>query len=438
MGRHRSTTVLLIFLGIISNSYGLPHIRNVSSAIPANTKDCSIASSGAYIAISSEAEAIDDSHFLRWIEVKWFGLTELQEDYSVGLWTDNPSIDIPPISWIHVESESGSLRTTERWDGSLLPNKTNPIGMGNYCLPYWAGVSKGGVIVYTSCLRLNPFWLSELSGDELGSVKLADVLLPGTHDAGASGKFGLSILGEVVGRWTFTQDESLWEQLILGSRYLDIRISYYNNTQEKFFINHADIRIAPLIDYVHDVAAFMRSTMEIVIFDIHRLPVGFDHPDRYLELINFLYLHLGRWMTPRSLYPNPTLGEIWDSGRRLIVTFPSGYASDHPYLWNQVHHAWPNTNNLDDLKSRLDNFISDNSGSTSLWSAMAEFTPSALDVAVDHWHGLRGAAEITNLPVTKWLRESWWKMANIVAMDYLPASGVVEAAIEANMARLSC
>ncbi|XP_063609207.1 uncharacterized protein LOC134783317 isoform X2 [Penaeus indicus] len=411
-------------------------VGQVTSAATDKKTECGFESKGVYIAVTSEAEKVNDE-YLRWLEAHWFGMVDVEDGDWVGLWSHDPEeglgglLDEYPVS-----TTDGSFRTGQRWNGSLIPDDLT--GTQDRCLPYWVGYVNKGMLTHSSCLMIRPHWLSGLR-TSLMDTRLSKVVLPGSHDAGASGHFGLAIIGDLVGRWTFTQDESLWQQLVLGSRYLDMRIAYYNTTQEKFFVNHGEVRIAPLQGYLDNVVAFMEQTEEIVIFDVHGLQHGFDgHPERHEELIKLLESNFQKWMVPKSLSPDPTLGEIWTSGSRLIVTYPSSEASASPYFWNNVYHLWGDVNKLEDLEAFLYTSVPQQVTRGSLWSSMAELTPSVMDVTLDRWGGLRGAAAVTNTPVTQWVREDLWDQVNIVAMDFLPASDVVAIAIEANKLKTEC
>ena len=59
-------------------------------------------------------------HTQSWIEIRWFGLADSQEDDYVGFWKQEPSISESPIESVFNYAESGTLRTNERWDISSL------------------------------------------------------------------------------------------------------------------------------------------------------------------------------------------------------------------------------------------------------------------------------------------------------------------------------
>ena len=80
----------------------------------------------------------------------------------------------------------------------------------------------------------------------------------------------------LIRKFSINQDEDIWNQLLYGIRYLDIRVGYYQNTPEKFWAVHDFVKINPLHEIITDVRRFVRSTKEMVIMDFHRFPNGFD------------------------------------------------------------------------------------------------------------------------------------------------------------------
>lgn len=46
---------------------------------------------------------------------------------------------------------------------------------------------------------------------------------------------------------------------LAGIRYLDIRVGYYPDRADKFWMNHNYARINPLRDLIHDLKSFLRG-----------------------------------------------------------------------------------------------------------------------------------------------------------------------------------
>lgn len=71
---------------------------------------------------------------------------------------------------------------------------------------------------------------------------------------------------------------------------------------------------------------------------------------------------------------------------------------------------------------------------TYVWAAMAQFTPEFLnDIVLNKLGGLRKAANSNNRYITQWFRGPWSRQSNIVAMDFVRGSDIVNTAIECNI-----
>jgi hypothetical protein len=67
-------------------------------------------------------------------------------------------------------------------------------------------------------------------------------MLPGTHNSGCFyGSEEALARGDIVSRFLLTQDEDVYEQLVWGVRYLDIRVGYYRDKGAGKLINNIDI-----------------------------------------------------------------------------------------------------------------------------------------------------------------------------------------------------
>ena len=49
-------------------------------------------------------------------------------------------------------------------------------------------------------------------------------MIPGTHDSGAIKEFKGYFAHNIANRYSINQEESIWNQLAMGIRYLDIRV----------------------------------------------------------------------------------------------------------------------------------------------------------------------------------------------------------------------
>jgi hypothetical protein len=72
------------------------------------------------------------------------------------------------------------------------------------------------------------------SRSQIGNARVSQLMIPGTHNSGCFYGKDIESRGDVLYRFTRTQDEDVWEQLVWGARYLDLRVGYYKNKKGAF------------------------------------------------------------------------------------------------------------------------------------------------------------------------------------------------------------
>lgn len=79
-----------------------------------------------------------------------------------------------------------------------------------------------------------------LTRPELQNLSLPMLFVPGTHNSGSDKINSISKrdVGSKLESLVLTQDESIWNQLVYGIRYFDLRIGYYSQEKE----NEEDLR----------------------------------------------------------------------------------------------------------------------------------------------------------------------------------------------------
>lgn len=96
-------------------------------------------------------------------------------------------------------------------------------------------------------------WMAELI-KVAPKIKLRDLIIPGTHDS-ASYSLSAWTLFSAAGR---TQNVSVYEQLMRGARYLDIRVAGSNqDNAEDVYVYHGCLRCARLEEILKEIKVFM-------------------------------------------------------------------------------------------------------------------------------------------------------------------------------------
>ncbi|XP_069686377.1 PI-PLC X domain-containing protein 1-like isoform X2 [Periplaneta americana] len=267
----------------------------------------------------------------------------------------------------------------------------------------------------------------------LSPLMLRQIFLVGSHDSGSYEEYNPSTSENLVTKYTITQEDDILSQLIYGVRYLDIRAAYYPSTNETWWVNHGVMKIHPMKLILDDVKTFLENTNEIVILDFHEFPAGFGSGlDIHTKLVEYLKEEIGEFAASPSLTWNARTGDIWSSGKRLIVSYNNNDAvAQSDMLWPAVSQQWGNVQTLEDLYSYLSQVMASPPGSKA-WSAMVELTPTTMQVITDELGGLRRMAAMVNQNVTAWYRGTWGKTVNIVSADFFRDTGLVEAAISWN------
>lgn len=137
---------------------------------------------------------------------------------------------------------------------------------------------------------------------------------------------------QLINKYQLNQEESVFNQLVYGIRYLDLRVGYskVKNRPEELWIYHDIFRTDnSLNEILEQIKKFLELTSsEIVIIDFHRFTVGFQNEDQQTELerhekvVDLLFNTLGSFIVPSYLGQNAPLNEYLALGKRLFV----GYA----------------------------------------------------------------------------------------------------------------
>jgi len=276
----------------------------------------------------------------------------------------------------------------------------------------------------------------------IGSIPLHALMIPGTHNSGSYEKFESYTDDTILTRYSVNQGEDIWNQLMLGVRYLDLRVSYYSDTPEKFWLVHDFVKQNPLFEAVHAVKRFLRMTKELVILDFHRFPFGFKGEKtegRHDELYEYIKDELGEFMTPDWLGKAATMNDLWHLNRTLIVTYQDDITENkYDNLWTEALHAWANTKHPNNLFRYLNETMNTKQSATYMWVAMTHLTPSALDVVWNLAGGLREMNDKISKKITRWYRDIWWQKANIVATDFFLSNNLVDVSRNVNRRRAIC
>ena len=399
-----------------------------------------------FLTVNSKARVFWDGTFeKRRLELNWVTPLDREEGDYVGLFRDDPQwygLSSPVITIPASYPGQYYLSSIEFPDINILHHTLLPMPPRTMCLyNYWIAYIREGDILAVNCIKIQPVWMWEMK-DHIGSIPLHALMIPGTHNSGAYDKFTSYTDDTVVTRYSVNQGEDVWLQLLFGMRYLDLRVSYYSDTPEKFWLVHDFVKQNPLYEAIHAVKRFLRVTKELVILDFHRFPFGFTEEGsegRHDELVEYINSELGEFMAPEWLGKGASMNDLWHLNRTLIVTYQEDMVENkHETLWTEALHAWGDTREPEKLFRYLDQTMTAKISATYLWVAMTHLTPTPMDVFWNLSGGIRKLNDKIAHSVTKWYRDIWWQKANIVATDFFLSNNLVDVSRTNNRRRAFC
>ncbi|XP_076287640.1 PI-PLC X domain-containing protein 1 [Lasioglossum baleicum] len=362
------------------------------------------------------------------IEIYWNNVDLRPDEKIVLLDTGRP--DTTPIVLYNVTSRgrSGLERTGVR--AEFVPSSQLPFA--RRCYKYsTARLTTTSGLKEIDCLKTQPTWMKERQSI-LGARRISQIFLPGTHDSACYVENGR---GNFITNSAITQDIDILGQLIHGVRYLDVRVGHYPLSDDIWWTNHGPLyRSVPLRTVLDQVKQFLNNTEEIVIMDIREFPIGFNDMATHRRLVSYLEDELQKYFLTNRYGWSATLNDIWSSGKRLIIGYENTQiVQEHASMWPCVRHQWGNVRTIGNLYRHL-NDIENNDSDNRVRprSAMAELTAGFVDVLSNRLGSLRDMAHRVNANITNWYSTVWQYSANIVAVDFVRSTGIVETAIKSN------
>ncbi|XP_076267794.1 PI-PLC X domain-containing protein 1-like [Rhynchophorus ferrugineus] len=312
------------------------------------------------------------------------------------------------------------------------PNTVN-ADIGPHCLPFWITSKRNNQTIDTRCLEIQPTWMQD-NREYLANQRIGNVFIPGTHNSGS-----YSGIIAVFEGYVLNQDRDVWNQLVFGNRYLDLRIGHMPD--KELYIYHDNVRIGKVEPVLRQIQKFAElAPQEVIIVDIHRFPFPKNFTrEMHHKFVRLLQNILGNHIFHSSSYENesgPTFSKIWSTKRSIIISYADSLViNDYQWLWPPIKQFWGNTNQVSELRNYLRSSIYEHVGlRRPLWALMAELTPQTWDVILRK-NNLRVLAQKANKEVTKWFRDEWCNRTNIVASDYFLGNDLIRVAIETNKAK---
>lgn len=331
------------------------------------------------------------------------------------------------------------------WFGNVRRSYSTVYGFTMNQEWYWAGFvdGDGDLLAVSEPMRSHPDWMSSMKAD-IRDRKLRELCIPGTHDSGT-----YDPVSPFGAPWVQTQDQSISQQLEDGIRFLDVRIGYYPDTEEKyseaFWLVHGDWSTwVELEEFLDEVGSFLHDHDEILLLNFHRFN-RFDEGEKTPEEVHEMLVErimnadlpgggtLSDVLAPDSYGNDVTPGTLWENDENAIVLYGRQNATSrriarsHDLLWLEPHGSdigWPNTDSPEEMIEYCEEQV-ENDYHNDFWFLGSMLTPHSIS-------GVRALARSGNPYITNKLATGWAEKVNVVPVDFYRSTPVVELAIEAN------
>lgn len=275
---------------------------------------------------------------------------------------------------------------------------------------------------------LGPLWMSYYA-QVIGSLSLTEMSLPGTHDSGTwQPACCLST------PWVRTQSCSLYDQLNLGIRVLDLRIGQVQPGE--YIICHDIWRTQySLSGALKEVKDFIDSSeKEIVILDFHRF-VSLQSGVKYdfAQLTKQVKSILNGYYLPVGVGKGKTLADIWKAGPgkgRVVVAWNDTSSLDASFMWPGVDQHWYQNASSDAiLQQDLEKDFSSPPSTSVMWSSCVFRSVNAFNTPLSN-------AKSSSTDIDNWFYgcADWTLKANIISTNFFQLyDNIVQACICASI-----
>lgn len=298
-------------------------------------------------------------------------------------------------------------------------------------------------------------WMHDMYKDH-PNVKLNQVVIPGSHDSATDqmtrhspyAKFNKlhRVSQKLVYMWAKCQHHSVYEQLMDGIRYLDLRLENHSTGWKTF---HGLLSNC-LLDVLDQVGKFASNQQrEIIIIDFQHL-VNFDFQD-HINLMEYIINHpqLGPRLAGNHLGADGSFLDYWKMEKNVVLFYTEGFKHFSHLYWsrgNSIENPWYNTPKKTVLLESLTAGIRDK-GPHKFHVSQLILTPDAFKVVSGFVFGVSSLFKLTIPGISDLLANGILQgldraakeantSLNIVIVDFYEHGPFVDNCLEINSANL--
>eukprot|EP01119_Soliformovum_irregulare_P016455 TRINITY_DN4759_c0_g1_i1.p1 TRINITY_DN4759_c0_g1~~TRINITY_DN4759_c0_g1_i1.p1 ORF type:complete len:429 (+),score=115.85 TRINITY_DN4759_c0_g1_i1:87-1289(+) len=233
---------------------------------------------------------------------------------------------------------------------------------------------------------------------------LSEITFPGTHDSGTYDLMYrvspelvpweaelLDVIEDVapedevfdiINGWSKAQNFSLYDQLVMGIRYFDIRVCWDSDTN-LFRIHHLIMSNTSLQESLSQIASFLNEhPSEFLIIQLSHF-AGLSHQN-HVDLISYIKSTFKTMLLPTSVdYASTSLGTILGTGFQILIFYDDTTSNSVNFLWPtwMLWSEWANQDRVDTLRQFQVENVGNFSGNSKLfYFPQWILTPRPIDV----------------------------------------------------------
>lgn len=174
----------------------------------------------------------------------------------------------------------GKLKLPLKWDRNLQSSELINDQIDSNCINFFIlSFNRTNHVTNFDCMKINPQWMTKTK--ELWRFPLKQLVIPGTHCSACYLTRSNGRRNNLKSLGAFRQNFDVWQQLLMGIRYLDFSVGYFRSFHEvldikgRFWVFNGEHEITPIFPILEDIRQFVEISREIVILDFRNFTYGF-------------------------------------------------------------------------------------------------------------------------------------------------------------------
>ncbi|XP_069745597.1 PI-PLC X domain-containing protein 2 isoform X2 [Narcine bancroftii] len=296
-------------------------------------------------------------------------------------------------------------------------------------------------------------WMGSLP-QSLSALPLANLAVPGSHNSFSFlidekspvgcdqpimvrqlAALSSSLTKMLIKKWSVTQRLTFREQLEVGIRYFDLRVSSKPGEGDEPYFIHG-LFGSRVYDGLIEINNFLKSySKEVIFLDFNHYYAMEDSNHQYLIQM-FQRIFRSR-LCETNLTEEITLQYLWEHKYQVLVFYHHHLAHGFSFLWpgHQILAPWANTSDAQKLVQFLENSLRERANRGTFHVSQAILTPQTNTVFWGLINGLQSSLVERNLPVImNWVKcqKPGVNGVNIITSDFVELMDFAPTVIKLN------